>query len=493
MAWQTLDQQYGQQSDKNDRSNYLKDIIAGLSIANNSDPMTLLGYALGRWGSDYVNRGLERRQQEKNKKAYEEAMGGGAPQQQEQQPQQTAGLLDGVKENTDVLRGTPFVSDAAKQIVSEMYPDMRGQAARYLMPEIDWQNRGGGGQAFFDKAASENKPQQAAQENIPAEAQQAQGKNPVPEIVNQIAGRSAARTPQQDFNMTSEEVYQRAFDIARANGSTMGQARQFAQQQAGLYQSQRVQALSDQFLNGGVNPDGTINNQGVATLARLAQENPNQTNMLGNMYLNPQAQAKNAQDIAKMMMNSDLHLRNTLQAQQQAADLREQAAQAAFGRQWDMLNARQQMEIDQKMRLAEILSSAGGLSPQEAIISAFGGGRGGSGGGSRGGGSSNDAKADKEHFTRLDKWLERYDKAYRDPISGEWADGKGPGDPEYDDRLDQYNRYTAKQYDADNYEDAIRITQSLIDKGYPAEGVAQYVDEHFGELAPNIKRSLNLK
>ena len=72
MAWQTLEQQYVKENDKNDRGNYLKDIIAGLSIANNNDPQTLLGYGLGRWLSNYVNRGLERRQQDKNQKAYDE-------------------------------------------------------------------------------------------------------------------------------------------------------------------------------------------------------------------------------------------------------------------------------------------------------------------------------------------------------------------------------------------------------------------------------------
>lgn len=465
MAWQTLDQQYGQQTDRNDRSNYLKDIIAGLSIANNNDPQTLIGYGIGRLLSNYVNRGLERRQQDKNQEAYDKWIQG----------------KNGIKgeELMPMLKGTPIVNENAspKQDYSFANRIADQMSGRDYVKEAMAANGINTDGNFFP---------------APQPQQETQQQDDVKQAVRSIASEIAARpTVDRRYNMSSDEIYQNAYNIARKNGSTEDQARKFAQQQAGLYQSQRVQSLSDQFLNGGVNPDGTINNQGVATLAQLAQENPNQTNLLGNMYLNPQAQAKNAQDIAKMMMNSDLHLRNTLQAQQQAAALREQAAQAAFGRQWDLLNARQQGEIDQKMRMAEILSSAAGLSPQEAIMSVFGGSRGG--GSSSRGGRNDDAKADKEHFTRLDKWLERYEKTNRDPISGEWADGTGPGDPEYDDRLDQYNRYTAKQYDADNYEDAIRITQSLIDKGYPAEGVAQYVDEHFGELAPNIKRSLNLK
>jgi len=474
MAWQTIDQQYGQQTDRNDRSNYLKDIIAGLSIASNNDPSTLLGYGIGRFLSNYVNRGLERRQQDKNQEAYDKWIQG----------------KNGIKgeEIMPLLKGTPIVNEDASprqdySFANQIADQMSGRpdAVKDALAANGINTDGN----FFPAPQRQQQPQPPqAQQEAPQDINQA-----VQSIASEIASRPSV---DRRYNMTSDEIYQNAYNIARKNGSTEDQARKFAQQQAGLYQSQRVQSLSDQFLNGGVNPDGTINNQGVAMLARLAQENPNQTNLLGNMYMNPQAQAKNAQDIAKLMMNSDLHLRNTLQAQQQAAALREQAAQAAFGRQWDLLNARQQMEIDNKMRMAEILSSAAGLSPQEALLSVFGagGGRGGSGGASR---RSDDAKADKEHFSRLDKWLERYEKTNRDPISGEWLDGTGPGDPEYDDRLDQYNRYTAKQYDSDDYEDAIRITQSLIDRGYPAEGVAQYVDEKFGELAPQIKRDLNLK
>lgn len=64
MAWQTIDQQYDEGKDKNERSNYLKDILLGLQIANNNDPWTLAGFGLGRWLANYLDRGWKRREEE---------------------------------------------------------------------------------------------------------------------------------------------------------------------------------------------------------------------------------------------------------------------------------------------------------------------------------------------------------------------------------------------------------------------------------------------
>ena len=77
MAWQTIDQQYEKDTNRNDRSNYLKDIIAGLSIATNNDPMTLLGYGISRFLSNYFTRGEQRRREEKRNDAWNKRNGGG--------------------------------------------------------------------------------------------------------------------------------------------------------------------------------------------------------------------------------------------------------------------------------------------------------------------------------------------------------------------------------------------------------------------------------
>ena len=76
MAWQTIEQQYEKDTNRNDRSNYLKDIIAGLSIATNNDPMTLLGYGISRFLSNYFTRGEQRRREEKRNDAWNNRNGG---------------------------------------------------------------------------------------------------------------------------------------------------------------------------------------------------------------------------------------------------------------------------------------------------------------------------------------------------------------------------------------------------------------------------------
>lgn len=79
MAWQTIDQQFDKDKNTNDRSNYLKDIIAGLSIANNNNPATLLGFGLGRWLSSYLDRGEKRRREEKRNEEWDKRNGTSQP------------------------------------------------------------------------------------------------------------------------------------------------------------------------------------------------------------------------------------------------------------------------------------------------------------------------------------------------------------------------------------------------------------------------------
>lgn len=319
MAWQTIDQQYGQQNNRNDRSNYLQDIIAGLSIANNNDPATLAGYGIGRFLSNYVNRGLERRQQEKNQGAYDEWMRG----------------RQGIKgeELLPELQGTPIVNPNTQpqkysfdpsQIAEEInQQNASGDRPNYLERALEGSAFSAGGKPFFEMPQGNAQPQA---ETAPS----------MQEAARSIAAEIASRPTTPRFDMTSDEVYQQAYEIARRNGSTEDQARKFAQQRAGLYQSQRVQSLSDQFLNGGVNPDGTINNQGVATLAQLAQENPQQVKMLGNMYQTPQGATEYAQDIAKSMLGYNMSLRNSKEMadvnfnnSQKAADAQAERQRAA--------------------------------------------------------------------------------------------------------------------------------------------------------------------
>jgi hypothetical protein len=442
MAWQTLDQQYKEQNTQNDRSNYLKDIIAGLSIAKNNDPMTLLGYALGRFGSNYVNRGLERRQQEKNTKGYDEWMQGVNKSAADAIPTVQGKAIPGQQnqnqQQLDILKGPSFVpEDVAREMTA-------GTPA--LQSAVDMQN-----------AAPNTSPQ-------------------VREIANQILG--GQRQYAQNYDMTSDEVYNNAYRIARQNGSTETQARQFAQQKAAEYQPQRVNALSNAFIGGGVNPDGTINNQGVAMLAQLALEDPQQTNLLGNMYQTPQGATKYAQDIAKMMQNSNLQLNNQKEMANLNFEHQMQLAQAKM----QMDEALRQGRQEEAYQMALALGKASGLSDQdaarEALAYVIGGGYGRSGnsrGGNTGGRSGNVAAQSGNNGqmkpSELKTMQEFYNNKLEDIDNRMMAFGENTNDPGYQ-QLKKARDYWQKQSDRLGKEDPVLnpadlngATKILLDNG----------------------------
>ena len=110
MAWQTIDQQYEKNNDKNDRSNYLKDILIGLQIANNNDPWTLAGFGLGRFLSNYLTRGEQRRREEKRNNAWENRT------ENENARTIQGTMKDNGKIASGLLAGIPFVNDGQNQI-----------------------------------------------------------------------------------------------------------------------------------------------------------------------------------------------------------------------------------------------------------------------------------------------------------------------------------------------------------------------------------------
>ena len=466
MAWQDLEQQYVKENNKNDRSNYLKDIIAGLSIANNNDPKTLIGYGLGRWLSNYVNRGLERRQQEKNQKAYDEWINGGpqvTPQEQQLMP-----LMQGTPFNNNNENKYTFANDIAKQ--------MTGGRPNYMQNAIDAATGHKQGEPFFAmpqaEAGPENQQTEEQQNDKNLRNQQQNVKQTAQDIARQMWGGA---------NLSSEEAFANAYRIARANGSTETQALDFARRRAGEQQSRRIQALSDEFLANGVGLDGVINPYGVQVLSRLAQEDPKQTNVLANMYQTPLGNTKYQQDLAKMLENSNLHLRNTIQAQQHQAELRDWLSANEYGRKWDMLTRKEQLDMENKFRTAEIVSQITGAPIRDVVANMFGGGRGGNSGGG--------GKADNAQYKMLKDWLENYDKVSRDPVTGEYFEGKGPSDPEYIKRKKAYDAYTDNSRSDDNDtftaetpEDAIRqIRQKHPD--WPPEYVQWLVNSMgFDEL-----------
>lgn len=506
MAWQDLEQQYVKENNKNDRSNYLKDIIAGLSIANNNTPQTLIGYGLGRWLSNYVNRGLERRQQDKNQKAYDEWINGGpqvTPQEQQLMPMmQGTQFVDGVpqqmaqeQQGIPLRPGPMFTPKNDNSFANNIAKAMTGAPTDYIQNAIEAATGHKQGESFFNLPQNNQQPEAEQQ---PEDQQSDRNLRNQPQNIKQTA-QDIARQMWGGANLSSEEAFANAYRIARANGSTETQALDFARKTAGQQQARRIQALSDEFLANGVGLDGVINPYGVQVLSRLAQEDPKQTNILGNMYQTPLANTKYQQDLAKMVQNNDLHLRNAREMADVNYRLKELSSDADLQRKISLMNATEERKANNAFQYGYIAAKMNGATEEEAqkygqlsalqsLAGISGGGR--SGGGSRG--SNDDAKAEKQRYEQIKDYLERYDKQNKDSL-GEWRPGKGPGDPEYDERVELFNRYSAKQYDADNYNDAIRFTQSLIEKGYPPEAIAEYVDENFGEMASAVKRDLGLK
>jgi hypothetical protein len=420
MAWQDLEQQYVKESNNNDRSNYLKDIIAGLSIANNNSPQTLLGYGLGRWLSNYVNRGLERRQQEKNQKAYDEWINGG-PQQTDQQQEQLMPLM----------KGTPIVNENKYTFANDIAKEMTGGRPNYIQNAMEANGLNTSGN-FFPM------PQNTQQEAAPEESVQADN-NKVeikPEQDVKQTAQDIARQMWGGANLSSEEAFSNAYRIARASGSTETQALDFARKTAGQQQAKRIQALSDEFLARGIGKDGVINPYGVQVLSRLAQEDPKQTNVLGNMYQTPLGNTKYKQDLEKMEKNSNLQLRNTIQAQQNQAELRDWLSANEYGRKWEMLTRKEQLDMENKFRTAEIVSQITGAPIQDVVAQMFGGG------GRSGAGTGGAGKADNARYKMLKDWIENYNKENRDPVTGEYYEGKGPSDPAYMRRKKAYDSFT---------------------------------------------------
>lgn len=325
-----------------------------------------------------------------------------------------------------------------------------------------------------------------------SQLQQAEAPNPEPvsqkvaatritpdDLARDIIGRSAEQYSNL-LNNTSDDVYQSAYQIARQSGSTMDEARQFAREKASFHQNQRVNALSQAFLHGGLDADGTITRQGVGILAQLAQENPQQVNMLGNMFQSPQDATKYAQDIAKMMTSSDLNLRNSKEMAGFNFDLQQRGADAQMQRQMALRQWEANLNMDQKMALMQAepevrfnIAKRFGMSDQDAVAYAIGGG----GGGGRSGGRNGAGQASSKEISDARKDIEARLKMNKTRIEEMQESGADyANDPEYkrlvDERKNLYKEYDniGKEDPEINVDDETQfIPQYMKAKGVSAD------------------------
>ena len=70
----------------------------------------------------------------------------------------------------------------------------------------------------------------------------------------------------QTNNLTTQEYWQDIYEKVLQNGGGKGSAQEIANQKAATYQSRRLSDLSNQFVQYGTNPDGSVNNLGMSVL-----------------------------------------------------------------------------------------------------------------------------------------------------------------------------------------------------------------------------------
>ena len=98
----------------------------------------------------------------------------------------------------------------------------------------------------------------------------------------------------------------------------------------------------------------------------------------------------------------------------------------------------------------------------------------------------------------MDKFLTNYGKMYKDEM-GQWVEGRGPGDPDYDEAIQKYTAFAlgrepqaagdnkeSDNYDTDNYNDGIRWVTRNLDKGVSREDAKKVVKKYWGDLADKI-------
>ena len=135
------------------------------------------------------------------------------------------------------------------------------------------------------------------------------------------------------YQMNSDDYYEKMYSEYREQGMSPPRAAMFASDAAAKYKAERLAALGDGLsLYGRTN--GALNDTGIDILSRMAQDNPEATNINLNAYAKPQdeynnnfkyqmAQAMHAMGLEDKqiaaMLNMDLEqVRQNFQAQQNA-------------------------------------------------------------------------------------------------------------------------------------------------------------------------------
>lgn len=186
--------------------------------------------------------------------------------------------------------------------------------------------------------------------------------------------------------VSTQEYWQDIYERVLKSGVGETAAREIATQKAAAYQSRKMNDLSLQFIQYGINPDGSVGDLGMGILAQLRNENPDAYTQLLSAYGMPkdvfafnqqiQRDNNNAQN-QLIAMNNQGRINSELQNQQYEETANLQALQARQQAELYQIKA----QIDREYKNASLVDRMDimrnklieyGVNPQEAGLMAAG-------------------------------------------------------------------------------------------------------------------------
>lgn len=186
--------------------------------------------------------------------------------------------------------------------------------------------------------------------------------------------------------VSTQEYWQDIYERVLKSGVGETAAREIATQKSAAYQSRKINDLSSQFIQYGINPDGSVGDLGMGILAQLRNENPDAYTQLLSAYGMPkdvfafnqqiQRDNNNAQN-QLIAMNNQGRINSELQNQQYEETANLQALQAQQQATLYQIKA----QIDREYKNASLVDRMDimrnklieyGVNPQEAGLMAAG-------------------------------------------------------------------------------------------------------------------------
>lgn len=130
--------------------------------------------------------------------------------------------------------------------------------------------------------------------DVPAERAMLAAMNETPQFNADNATSRYASNP-----MSTQEYWQNIYETVLKSGVGETAAREIATQKAAAYQTGRINDLSAQFVQYGVNPDGSVGNLGMSILSQLRTEDPDAYTQLLSAYGMPRDVFATSQQIRR--------------------------------------------------------------------------------------------------------------------------------------------------------------------------------------------------